>query len=301
VNLYGHDLLVSGRRLHYLDSQAGAPTLVLCHGLGGSSQHWLQVMPLLAEHARVLALDLPGFGDSEDLRGPVSYDRLVDLLAEVAALLELGPVVLIGHSFSGPLALRFAARHPSLALGLVLVGGAVFQFTALLGLRRVRAYIRARPRESGAILAEVLGAGLALPVGVRRAIAGSQLLRGLTLWPYVLDPAVLSVASARILLDGAGAPGVLPTVRAIAGSDPLQGAESVHCPILSLAGDSDLIVPLGDTSQLQQAVPHVRTCVFERCGHMPMLEQPLPFAERLLTFVSELSVPEPATPTGATP
>ncbi|HWX44114.1 MAG TPA: alpha/beta fold hydrolase [Solirubrobacteraceae bacterium] len=342
------DLLVCGRRVHYLDSgtprqasmcgvagvddmggvgfedtrgagigDAGgagerasdsrggpprcAPPFVLLHGLGGCSQHWLAVLPALAERGRAIALDLPGFGASEPAAGPVSLDGLADVVAEVVALLELGPVVLVGHSFAGPLVLRCAARHPNLVVGVVPVGGAVFQFSALLGLRGVPRFLRARPRETLAILAEVLGAGMPLPTAVRRALAGSAWLRRLVLWPYVCEPAALSVASATLLLAGAGARGVFATVRAIAGSDPLDGIDAVRCPILSLASAHDLIVPLADTQELQRAVPRARTFVFEGCGHMAMLERPHAFAEQLLAFAGEPTISDPATRTGARP
>lgn len=321
------DLLVCGRRVHCLDSGApprrectragagvggaggagehagerrGVPPFVLLHGLGGCSRHWLAVVPALAERGRVIALDLPGFGASEVAVGPASIEGFADVVAEVVALLELGPVVLVGHSFAGPVALRFAARHPERVAGVVLVGGAVFQFSALLGLRGVPRFLRARPRETLAILAEVLGAGLPLPTAVRRAIAGSASLRRLALWPYVHDPAALSVGSATLLLDGAGARGVFATVRAIGGSDPLDGVDAVRCPILSLAGARDLIVPLADTQEFQRAVARARMVVFEGCGHMAMLERPQAFAEQLLAFTGEPAISHPAK-TGASP
>ncbi len=310
-----HDLPVRGRRVHCLDSgaprsatglsRAGgvgehagsdrrAPSFVLLHGLGGCSRHWLAVIPTLAERGRVIALDLPGFGASEMALGPVSLDGFADVVGEVLALLELGPVMLVGHSFAGPVALRAAARHAELVERVVLVGGGVFQFSALLGLRGVPGSLRERPRETFAILAEVLSAGLPLPPVARRAIASSASLRRLALWPYVRDPAALSAEAATLLLDGAGARGVSATVRAVAGSDPLDGVDAVRCPILSVAGACDLIVPLADTHRLQRAVPAARTIVLEGCGHMPMLERPRALAEHLLAFAGKPAITHPA-------
>jgi pimeloyl-ACP methyl ester carboxylesterase len=292
VSIRERDLLVRGRRVRCLDSgeSRDAPPFVLIHGLGGCARHWQAVMPALAQRRRAIALDLPGFGASEPAIGPVSLDELADVAAEVLDLLELRPVLLVGHSFAGPLALRLAARRPELVAGLVVVGGAVLQFSALLGLHDVPRYLRARPRETFAIAAEVLGAGLPLPTRAREAIAGSATLRRLSLWPYVRHPAALSRESATLLLAGAGARGVWPTVRAIAGSDPLEGIDAVRCPMLSLAGARDLIVPLADTRELQRAAPQARTVVFEGCGHMAMLERPEEFAGELLAFAGETAV-----------
>lgn len=83
----------------------------------------------------------------------------------------------------GPIALRFASRHPDLAEAIVPVGGAVFQFSALLGLNDVLRFTAKRPRERAAIAAEIATAGLPAPAAVRRLIASSPLLRRAFLAP----------------------------------------------------------------------------------------------------------------------
>jgi pimeloyl-ACP methyl ester carboxylesterase len=247
------------------------------------------VLPELGLRSRVVALDLPGFGRSEKLTGRVSLERIADVVAETVIALGLGEVVVVGHSFSGPVAIRFAARHPDLAAGVVLVGGGVFQFSALLGMRRLGWYLRHRPRSTCAIGFEVLGARLPLPGAVRRAIARSRWLRRATLWPYVSDPRAQPVDDARLLLDGVGASGVLQVVRAVGGSDPLAMIDQVHCPVMSVAGERDLIVPIADTEELAMRVPDARTVVLPGCGHMVMLERPAQLVRELGEFVAMLA------------
>ena len=282
------EIVLDGRRLALLECGAHpggeTATLLLLHGLGGCARHWLQVLPALGERSRVVALDLPGFGRSQPIAGTVSLERIVDVLAAAVSTLGLGPVVVVGHSFSGPVAIRFAAAHPDAAAGVALIGGGVFQFSALLGLRRMRWFMRHRARSTLAIGAEALGAGLPLPPAARRAIARSAWLRQALLWPYVSTPRGLSAEAAALLLDGVGAPGVRAVVRAVGGSDPLQGIERVGCPVLSIAGARDLIVPLADTEELARAVPGLRSVVLEGCGHMVMLERPAQLVRELSEF-----------------
>ncbi len=287
------DALVAGRRLHYLDTGSGERTFVLVHGMGGRWQHWLETIPSLAEHARVLAIDLPGFGQSESPAAAVSLDGFADAVAELIGDLGIERAVLVGHSMGGPIALRFASRHPDLAEAIALVGGAVFQFSAMLGLRDILRFVAERPRESVAIAAEIATSGLPAPAGLRRFIAGSPRLRRLFLAPYVFDPAALLPDSAALIIDGAGAPGVLPTARAIGRSDPREGTEAVSCPILSIAAEHDRIAPLADTEAFQHEVPRVRTVVLEGCGHMAMLERAEAFNAQLLAFAQELSSSSP--------
>ena len=282
------DAIVAGRRLHYLDVGKGKRCFVLVHGMGGRWQHWLESIPALAEHGRVLALDLPGFGRSEPPAAGTSLDGFADAAAALARQLGVERVVLAGHSMGGPIAIRFAARHPDLAEAIVPVAGAVYQFSALLGLREVVRFAAERPRESAAIAMEISTAGLPTSPSLRRLVIRSPRLRKLFLSPYVLEPLALPADTVQLIVDGAGARGVVPTVRAIGRSDPRQGIDTVRCPVLSLAAAEDRISPLPDTEAFQRDVPRARTVVLQECGHMPMLERPQVFNRQLIDFTEAL-------------
>jgi pimeloyl-ACP methyl ester carboxylesterase len=274
--------------MHYVDAGAGGRAFVLVHGMGGRWQHWLETIPALAEHGRVLALDLPGFGRSEPPAGGVFLDGFADGVAELARALEVERVVLVGHSMGGPIALRFGARHPELAESIVLVSGAVYQFSELLGMRHVLRFARERPRETVAIATEIATAGLPAPAPLRRLVVREPWLRRLFLSPYVLDPPALPDDAASLVVDGAGARGVFPTARAIGRSDPRDGIDAVRCPILSLATEYDRIAPLPDTEALDRDLASARTVVLDGAGHLPMLERPRAFNAEILRFVGEV-------------
>src|SRR3712207_5067033 len=117
-----------GGPVHYVDfggGPDGGPTVVLVHGLGGSHLNWDLLAPLLTSHARVLALDLPGFGRSEpgDRRASVPANVLVldRFLREVVG----GPAVLVGNSMGGMISLFASARSPQRVAGTVLLDPAV--------------------------------------------------------------------------------------------------------------------------------------------------------------------------------
>lgn len=196
--------------------------------------------------------------------------------------------MIAGHSMGGPIAIRFAARHPELTEAIVPVAGAVYQFSSLLGLRDVVRVAAQRPRETAAIAMEIATAGLPAPGPLRRAVVAWSWLRRLFLSPYMLHPLALPDDTVALVVDGAGAPGVLPTVRAIGRSDPRDGIDAVRCPILSLAADQDRIAPLSDTEAFKRDVPHSRTVVLEGCGHMLMLERPQAFNRQLIDFTEAL-------------
>ena len=283
-----HDATVAGRRLHYLDVGTGDRVFVLIHGMGGRWQNWLENVPGLAEHGRVLVLDLPGFGQSQPPEGRVTLEGFADITAELVRSLGIGRAVFVGHSMGGQVALRVGSRHPDLAEAVVSVGGAIYQFGDLLAMRGVLRLTLTRPRETAAIVAEILTAGLRSPGWLRRCVASSSLLRRVFLAPYVLHPAALPADAAALMIDGAGAPGVYPAARAVARSNLRAGLQGVTCPVLSLAADSDRITPLRDTYTLQREFPHAHTVVLEGCGHMLMLERPRAFNAELLSFAAGL-------------
>jgi 2-hydroxy-6-oxonona-2,4-dienedioate hydrolase len=99
-----------------------APPVVLVHGLGTSDRWWTPTIPVLAEHYRVLAPDLVGFGRSAGQ--PVQLDVAADELAAWAAAIGLERATWVGHSMGGQVTIDLAARYPELVERLVLVDAA---------------------------------------------------------------------------------------------------------------------------------------------------------------------------------
>src|SRR2546423_8062139 len=93
---YLSDIELGGRRLRFVDAGEGeGPPVVLVHGLSGNWQNWLENIPRLAQERRVIAPDLPGFGESDRPAGKISmsgYGRTVDELCERLRPREVAPV-----------------------------------------------------------------------------------------------------------------------------------------------------------------------------------------------------------------
>ncbi len=105
-----------------------APTFVLLHGGSGSWTHWIRnIEPLVAEGYRVLAVDLPGFGDSEAPAKGGDADALVEPLHAAWQLLrQHDNNILMGFSFGGMTAALWLAQYPQDAQALVMVGAPGF-------------------------------------------------------------------------------------------------------------------------------------------------------------------------------
>jgi hypothetical protein len=110
----------------------------------------------------------------------------------------------------------------------------------------------------------------------------------LLLWPYLHRPAALPADSIAVLLDGAGARGVLPTARAVGRLRPGDGLGQLRCPVMAIGADHDAISPLPDLAAFAQAVPAAQTVVLEGTGHMVMLERPDAFNTEVTSFLDRL-------------
>jgi len=285
-----HTAHIAGSSLNYLDygdPDSEGLVFVLAHGLGGRWQHWRENIPELAEHGRVIAMDLPGFGHSEPLPGGYSIDAFADAIAELVRQLNLPRVVFVGHSIGGLLAVRFAKRHPDLVDAVVLAAGTVQAFAAVLGMRHPGSNLLRRPATVVATYFEVLTVGLPIPVFLRRQIIERPRLRRLFLWPYLHRPEALPSTSVALLVDGVGARGVLPTARAVGKLRPGQWLTHVSCPLLAIGADHDAIAPLTQLAELERSQPGARTVVLEGTGHMVMLERASAFTAEVVDFAKQ--------------
>jgi pimeloyl-ACP methyl ester carboxylesterase len=96
------------------------PTVVLVHGLGSRAEHWLPVARRLARQYRVVLVELPGHGSS-GMPEPFSLERATQALGQALDAESREPVILVGHSVGGLVAVSAALAQPQRVRGLVLV------------------------------------------------------------------------------------------------------------------------------------------------------------------------------------
>jgi pimeloyl-ACP methyl ester carboxylesterase len=122
----GRFVEVPGARLHYVErgaARAGTPAVLMIHGLAGQLHHFAySLVDAMAEHTRVVAVDRPGSGYSTRAPGQaLTLPQQADAMAALIDALQLGPVLVVGHSLGGALALTLALRHPRKVRALALL------------------------------------------------------------------------------------------------------------------------------------------------------------------------------------
>jgi pimeloyl-ACP methyl ester carboxylesterase len=105
---------LNGDELHYVTAGTDGTPLLLVHGFPESWWAFHKLIPLMAAEHRVIAVDLPGFGDSGHESGDYTSSFAAESLRQLVGYLELGPVHLTGQDIGGVSAFRLAADHPEL-------------------------------------------------------------------------------------------------------------------------------------------------------------------------------------------
>src|SRR5215210_1939471 len=273
-------VVVEGREVNLVDTGGERPALVFVHGLGGAWQNWLLNIPAFMGSHRVIALDLPGFGESEMPREEISikgYARVLDGL-----LTELGvdAAVVVGNSMGGFVAAELALSFSTRAERLVLVSAAGL---SIENYRREPLVVGAR---MWALSATWLGArGDAVITRPRGRRLGMQLL--------VRYPEKLSPPLALELARGTGTPGFVPAMKALLSYGFREHLARIEVPTLVVWGRNDMLVPRGDAREYVRLIgDNARREMFDDTGHLSMLERPSRFNALLEEFVSGSRAPE---------
>lgn len=117
---------VDGYQMHIYCTGEGSPTIILDHVGGGSSVDWALIQPELAKHTRVCAYDRAGFGWSDANPAPRTMEQQVHELHKLLqGANELGPYILVGHSFGARVNRVYAARYPDEVTGMVLMDAGI--------------------------------------------------------------------------------------------------------------------------------------------------------------------------------
>jgi pimeloyl-ACP methyl ester carboxylesterase len=261
-----------GVRVRYYAGGDGR-AVVLVHGLGGAASNWVDLAAVLAERHRVLIPDLPGHGGSSPLPAAPTLSAFADRVAVLLERERLARAVVVGHSLGGLVALRLACRFPERIGGLVLAGSAGFSPSS-------------RRAEHALLVSSLVRPGRWV-APFRDRIAGSTLLRRLSLGWGVSDPDSLSAASVDGFLAGPALhTDVLSPAKALILEDLTETLEGVRCPCLVLWGARDRQTPIGDAfgygRRLRAAVRTIPDC-----GHLLIGERPDACADAIGRFAVE--------------
>ena len=269
---------VAGRRVRFVRKGSG-PAIVLVHGFASSLYTWKDVLPVLARDHDVVALDLPGFGQS-DCPPDLSSDEYPRVVLGLLDRLGISRATLVGNSLGGSVAVAVAAERPALVRRLVLVDAAGFNLQE-----------KKRPW-----VVRVVGAAPVSAVLDRLPVR--RLLVELSLRQVFFDDTLVTSARVDEYLEPVLRAGAPQTIRSLLASrslhpDAMQSLLSkVTAPALILWGREDHWIPVGDAERFAAALGGARVVVLDHCGHMPQEEQPAEVARLIGAFLGEAKAGE---------
>src|SRR4030095_2397076 len=114
---------LDGHRVHYESYGAGREALVFVHGWTCNLTFWSRQVTLFAAKTRVIAVDLPGHGQSDKPEIAYNMDLCARSIDAVLVDARVDRAVLVGHSMGTPVIRQFYRKHPEKTLGLVIVDG----------------------------------------------------------------------------------------------------------------------------------------------------------------------------------
>lgn len=270
-------LELNGDRIAYQDLGRGS-TVLLIHGMGGSSQTWREVLPHLAARHRVIAPDLLGHGQSDKPRADYSLGAFAVWLRDLLDQLGVSRVTLVGHSLGGGVAMQFAHQHPEYVERLVLISsgglgpelGHTLRLMSAPGAEFVLPVIA--PQKVVA-LGERLRGWLA-SVGVRSAQADETWNAYISL----ADPKtrVAFLRTLRSVVDYRG--------QAVSAFNKMHFTSGV--PTLLIWGEQDRLIPVAHGHDAHEALPGSTLVTLPGVGHFPQVEAPLAVTDTIDEFMA---------------
>jgi 3-oxoadipate enol-lactonase len=245
-------------------------TIVFLHGYPLNHNMWEPQLVSFSQHHHVVLLDLPGFGLARrEEPVPETLQGFAESVRASISVFSTAPVIVVGHSFGGYVALQLYRQHPEIFRGLVLTN-----------------------TRSAADSPEAKEKRLAT---IKRLEAPDQTLevdevaRGLVA-PGTWEAGGPVVTTVREMVRAAPTPTVRATLRAIAERPDLTSVlPDIRVPTLVIWGEEDRLIPPAQSQSMVPLIPAAAGVGIPAAGHLPSLESPSSFGLALENFLQKVS------------
>ena len=243
-------ILLGNLKINYRIAGDG-PAVLILHGWGASSASWLKVQEILAKAGfKVLVPDFPGFGKSDSPQEPWSVTDYMRWTNEFTELLRLKKFFLLGHSFGGRVAIRFAVDFPIKLEKLILCSAAG---------------IKMQPNLKRRLAGELSNLSKSLPPDIRNKFKDAFLRN----------------------TDYFKASGVMKeTMKNVIAKDLEPYLSGIRTQTLIVWGSDDKMVPIRYAHIFRDKIKNSSLEIMPKIGHSPHLQNPEELADIILKFLS---------------
>jgi pimeloyl-ACP methyl ester carboxylesterase len=248
-------------RIHYREEGNGMPVLLI-HGFCETHEIWQKLITPLSSSFRVVAVDLPGFGQSTPLKAPHSIDDAADALVKFIRIdLGLTSCVALGHSLGGYVTLSMVERRPELFRAFGLIHSTAYADTEERKNARNKVIEFVETHGSGPFIRSFIPPLFADP-------SNAQVQPVVDLALSTSTSTIISYAAAMC-----DRPDRTHVLRSFAG------------PILFQAGEKDSLIPLKSVEQQSLMAKKPTLSVLQGAAHMGMMEQASDSANAISAFL----------------
>jgi pimeloyl-ACP methyl ester carboxylesterase len=257
---------VGTRSVAYDDAGEGTPVLFV-HGFPHHRKLWTPQLRALAGHSRGIALDLPGFGES-DMPEKFAIEAWAEGLVRFLDALQIERAVIAGLSMGGYIALAFWRHHRERVRALVLADTRAGADTEE-GKQKRRETIELARREG--------------PVAVARGLLPGMVGKS----TREREPAV--VAAMRAMLESASVDSIVGASEAMMNrADATDLLPTIDVPTLIIVGEEDVLTPPKEARAIHAAIRGSRLEIIPAAGHVSNVERPAAFNHVLTEFIDGL-------------
>jgi pimeloyl-ACP methyl ester carboxylesterase len=265
---------LSGVNLHYVEAGKG-PALLFLHGLGGTWKDWSANLPAFAATHQVMAIDFPGFGDSDKPEAKYSIEWFTHIVESFFREKKLKRVNVIGHSMGALVALDLAARLNSQVQRLVVMDavgiGDKSQFISYAMTKKIMGP-ETRWESFEKFLQEEFRAMVDNFIKDQKPKTAREFFESIPKNPFTGNPFLPMTPNVQLTAS-------------ILDFDIRPKLASIRQPTLILWGAKDPVAPPQDASFLQKEVRSSTLILFPNSGHSPMMEHPSLFNQELGKFL----------------
>ncbi|MBS7661188.1 alpha/beta fold hydrolase [Pseudomonas lalucatii] len=255
---------------YYRGGPRDGQTILMIHGFGADKDNWLRFARPLTERFQVIALDLPGFGDSSKPNASYDVGTQAERVASFVQALDIDRLHLLGNSMGGHIAALYAARYPQRVSSLALFANAGIDAP-------VKSELIAR-----------LESGATNPLLVQKPADFERLLDFVFVEPPPL-PAPLKRYLAERAVDNSTHHQQVFT-QLIERYIPLEPElPKIKAPTLLLWGARDRVLDVSSIEVMRPLLRRSSVVIMEDLGHAPMIERPQETAGHYLSFLDGIA------------
>ena len=258
---------VEGFRIRYIESGDSDEHVLFIHGLGGSSESWINNISMFKDHFHVLAPDLIGFGRSDKPKINYNMKTFTNFVNRFMDSLGIKKANIIGSSMGGQIAAEFAISWPTKVERLVLISPAGVPPKEFKGTSELKKFVNVLESRN---LTEVKNA--LVPIYSNVSTITNDYVK--SVYSYITMPGA-RYAFLSSLNESAKAPRLVGRLRAS------------KIRTLIVWGKDDNLIPVRYCEPFISKMKDCRLLILEKCGHRPHAEKPTIFNKTVIDFLEE--------------